>query len=179
MSNQREKDGRFAKGNTISLGNSGGRPLRYETQDDLLEPIKEYFEWADKTPWIKNDVVKSGEMAGTPLQIPTQRPYTLIAMCHHIGLSFSVWDSYTKKPEFSEVTTYVRERIQNQQVEGAMVGVFNPNLTARINGIAENTKNDHTTNGKDIGAVNYEKLSNEALEEIVNATNEQNDSTED
>ena len=133
----RKPDGKFAEGNTISVGNEGGRPLKFETPSELESFCKGYFEWADKNPWIKNDVVKGGEFAGTPLQIPTQRPYTLIALCHYLGIAHATWKLYEERTEFLEVTTWAREKINNQQIEGAMVGAFNANLTARLQGISD------------------------------------------
>jgi len=133
----RTPDGRFAKGNTISIGNNGGRPMKFSTPEELEVFCKGYFEWADNNPWIKNDVVRGGEFAGTQLQIPTQRPYTLIALCHYLGIAYATWKLYEEKSEFLEVTTWAREKINNQQIEGAMVGAFNANLTARIQGISD------------------------------------------
>lgn len=133
----RMPDGKFAEGNKISVGNNGGRPVKFSTPKELETFCKGYFEWADKNPWIKNDVVKGGEFAGTPLQIPTQRPYTLIALCHYLGIAHSTWKEYENKSEFLEVTTWAREKINNQQIEGAMVGAFNANLTARLQGISD------------------------------------------
>lgn len=133
----RKPDGKFAEGNTISVGNEGGRPMKFETPAELESFCKGYFEWADKNPWIKNDVVKGGEFAGTPLQIPTQRPYTLIALCHYLGIAHATWKLYEERTEFVEVTTWAREKINNQQIEGAMVGAFNANLTARLQGISD------------------------------------------
>lgn len=138
----RNLDGTFADGNKLSVGNEGGRPLKFLTSEELETFCKGYFEWADQNPWIKNDVVRGGEMAGTPLQIPTQRPYTLIALCHHLGITVNCWKDYEERTEFLIVTTYVREKISNQQIEGALVGAFNANLTARLQGIAEKQQHE-------------------------------------
>ncbi len=133
----RNSDGTFAVGNTISVGNEGGRPLIFENTEILSKKCEEYFKWADENPWIKNDVVKGGENAGIKLQIPTQRPYTVLGLCQHLGIVRDTWLEYEGRSEFSDVTTYVREKINNQQIEGALVGAFNSNLTARIQGISD------------------------------------------
>lgn len=144
----RTPDGKFKEGNKISVGNNGGRPVKFATPEELKAFCKNYFEWADQNPWIKNDVVKGGEFAGTPLQIPTQRPYTLIALCHSMGIARSTWKEYENKPEFMEVTTWAIEKINNQQVEGAMVGAFNANLTARLQGISDKQEQKITSEVK-------------------------------
>lgn len=138
----RNKDGTFAKGNTISIGNEGGAPLKFPTPQDLENSCNDYFTWADDNPWYKNDVVRGGEMAGTPLQIPTQRPYTLIGLCQHIGITKNCWKYYQERTEFFNLCTRVRDKINNQQVEGALVGAFNASLTARIQGIADKKQHE-------------------------------------
>ncbi|CAA7195434.1 terminase small subunit [Chryseobacterium potabilaquae] len=140
--NGRTPDGKFTKGNKLSVGNEGGRPLKFKRPKELEILCKRYFEWADQTPWIKNDVIRSGDHAGAPLHIPTQRPYTLVALCHHLGISKACWKDYEERTEFFDVTMWAREKIENQQIEGALVGVFNANLTARIQGIAEKKQHE-------------------------------------
>jgi hypothetical protein len=137
----RNEKGQFAEGNTLSIGN-GGRPLIFVTPDLLENACKKYFDWADSNPWIKNDVVRGGEMAGTPLQIPTQRPYTFIALCQHIGISKDCFRDYEKRTDFIDLCTRVRDKIDNQQIEGALVGCFNANLTARIQGLADKKQHE-------------------------------------
>ena len=36
------------KGNKFALGNNGGRPLIYETPEELYKKIMEYFEWVEE-----------------------------------------------------------------------------------------------------------------------------------
>ena len=50
--------------------------------------------------------------------------------------------------DFLGVVRAIEQTIDNQQIEHAMVGVFNSNLVARIQGIKDQT--DVTTNGKEL-----------------------------
>lgn len=134
----RTKDGKFTKGNDIGTG----RKLIFETPKELETACNSYFDWADENPWIKNDVVRGGDMAGTPLQIPTQRPYTLIALCQHIKITKECFKQYAERDGFITLCTRVRDRIDNQQIEGALVGAFNASLTARIQGIADKKQHE-------------------------------------
>jgi len=129
----REKNGQFSKGNTFGVGRN---PI-FAYADELKEACDKYFEWADNNPWIKNDVVRGGDNAGMLLQTPTQRPYTLIAMCHHIGIDVKTWYEYEKLDGFTQICTYMREKIDNQQLEGAMIGAFNASITARRLGLSD------------------------------------------
>ena len=42
--------------------------------------------------------------------------------------------------EFVTITSRIRDEIEANQVSGALLGNFNPNLTARLNGIKEHTE---------------------------------------
>lgn len=157
----RDEKGKFIEGNQLSVGNNGGRTLRFPTPELLKEKCDSYFEWADANPWIKTEQKKTTQKidlmemmmlskeegvdfddlmkgASNPIvELPTQRPYTLIALCHHIGITKECWRDYEDRTEFADLTTRVRERIENQQIEGALVGAFNANLTARLQGISD------------------------------------------
>lgn len=141
QNDNRDKKGLFIKGNTVCTG-SGGRPLSFPTPKDFEIACNSYFKWADETPWIKNDVVRGGDLAGTPLKIPTQRPYTLIALCQHIGITKTCFKDYETKTDYSYLATQIRDKIENQQVEGALVGLFNANLTARLQGLADKKQHE-------------------------------------
>ena len=49
-----------------------------------------------------------------------------------------------KGEEFSDVLNAIENIIRTQQVEGAMVNLYNANLTARINGITDRTQTELT-----------------------------------
>ena len=134
----RTKDGKFAEGNSIGTGRN---PI-FKTPEELEKDCISYFEWADNNPWIKTDVVRGGDNAGMLLEIPTQRPYTLIGLCQHIKITKETFNEYAKKDGFSNLCTRVRDKINNQQIEGALVGSFNPSLTARIQGIADKKQHE-------------------------------------
>jgi len=116
----------------------GGRPNIFKTPEDLENAALAYFTWCNDTPWIKTDVIRSGDRAGELLSIPTQRPYTIIAMCHHIGIDVKTFYNYEKNPEFFHITTHIVNKIRNQKYEGAAVGAFNANIIARDLGLTDN-----------------------------------------
>lgn len=60
----------------------------------------------------------------------------------------NVRDSYL---EFATIVTRIKEEIRNDQIEGAIVGQYNNNIVARLNGLKENS--DVTTNGKEISEI--------------------------
>ena len=73
------------------MSKKNGRPLKYKTPEDLELQCQAYFDYRDKTPWYKNEAVKSGVNAGDIIQVPTLMPYTLISLCDFLGISQKCW----------------------------------------------------------------------------------------
>jgi len=47
--------------------------------------------------------------------------------------------------DYRPIIKQIKAAIQSQQIGGAMVGVYNSNLTARLNGLTEKTENKNET----------------------------------
>ncbi|MCL1933964.1 MAG: DNA-packaging protein [Candidatus Azobacteroides sp.] len=126
------------KGNKYYMNRQkNGRELIFSSPEELLEKCYPYFEWCDKNPWIKKDVIRSGVEVGKLIDIPTQRPYTIEGLCVHIGINRRSFDEYNAREDFFPVTTHVREIIEANQLEGAVVGAYNHNIIARKLGLTE------------------------------------------
>lgn len=61
-------------------------------------------------------------------------------------------NSYT---EYATIITRIKDEIRGDQIEGGLLGEYNPNLTARINGIREQTE---TTSNHNINLMNIDPL---------------------
>ena len=145
-----------------------GRPLAIETPDEMWELFKGYVEWTKSNPIKVQDYV--GKDA-TMVYREKERPLTLIgfsAWLYEQGILKSIKHYFTNSngdyDEFLAVTTRIREVVESDQVSGGLVGIYNSNLTARLNGLADKTESkvDATVN-----QVDYSKLSEEALNEIA------------
>lgn len=121
---------------------SAGRPLKFATSEEIKKEADKYFKWADDNPWIKFEPIRSGDRVGELIDIPTQRPYTIIAMCHYMDINKDTWYEYEKRSEFTDITTRIHDKIRNQKYEGAVVGAFNANIIARDLGLTD--MHDHT-----------------------------------
>lgn len=134
---------------TNETKNPVGRPPKYKTPEELQAKAEEYFRHCDTHPievWQRkaagaNQSAKNGSGVksdeGT-MYIP--RPYTIDGLALWCGIaSWKEYRAYHADDEFSALITALEARVRDQQVSGAMVGMYNPNLTARLNGIAENT----------------------------------------
>jgi hypothetical protein len=53
--------------------------------------------------------------------------------------------------EYRTICLCIKKEIRNDQIEGGMVGQYNPSITQRLNGLTEKT--DVTTNGRDLNEI--------------------------
>lgn len=125
------------KNNFYKMRKKDGRELIFSSPDDLLDKAYDYFNWCNENPWIKKDFVKGGDMAGTIVDIPTSRPYTIEGLCVHIGICVQTFHNYEDRKDFFDVVTHIREVIRQNQIEGACVGAYNSNIVSRILGLSD------------------------------------------
>ena len=122
-----------------------GRPRAY-TPEALEAKFEEYVEWAKEHPLYINKV-----SAGEFIPVPTERPLTLVGFCVFADIVENTFREYERPEEFLSVTTRARTAFAKSQIEGALIGAYNPNIVARLQGLAD--RQDVTTNGKEIAQV--------------------------
>ena len=125
-----------------------GRDKIFASPDALWEAACDYFEWCDANPWSVQKTKKKGKSKEIETT-PTQRPYTNAGLCVYLGVNTDYLNEITDK-DYSGIITRIKQIIETNQVEGAMVGAYNANIVARINGLTEKT--DLTSNGEKLAA---------------------------
>ncbi len=138
-----------AKGNNYwEFRNKHGRDFKY-TPDALWEEAVKYFDWISQKVWNKKEAIKSGDMAGSTMDVPTSTPMSIESFCLFADLDRTTLLNYesNKEPykDFFTVTTRIKDIIASQQFEGATIGVYNANIIARKLGLAEKTETKDTT----------------------------------
>lgn len=118
----------------------------------LLAEAHAYFDWCDRHPWNKVELVKyQGD--SVEAEVPLGRPYTVDGLMSYLGVSGGYFraakrhlrekiEKQKETPadlEILDAIEMIEQTIRTQQIEGAAVGVFSANLVARINGLADNT----------------------------------------
>lgn len=118
----------------------------------LWEEALLYFDWCERNPLYKTELVKYQGSADM-VEVPLLHPFSMREFTCYLGVSGSYFRSakgnLREKIEKKTATAIEAEllatieRIEhcvfNQQVNGALVGLFNANLVARLNGISDNT----------------------------------------
>lgn len=123
------------------LRSKHGRDKLFETSEMLWTAACEYFDWVDKHPWKKNEMIKGGDSAGLVVGLNTERPYTLSGLCLYLGCSREWLKNFEQNNKDSEdfmpIITCVRDVIYTQKFEGAAVGAFNPMIISRDLGLVD------------------------------------------
>lgn len=115
-----------------------------ETPQRLWELFLEYREDLRANPRIKIEYVgKEGTREETPLQRPLTIEGFKVYCYENVGDIQAYWNNRDKAySEYSPIITRIRETIRQEQLEGGLLGEYNANLTARINGLTD--KQQHT-----------------------------------
>lgn len=126
-----------------------GREAKFKPEE-LLEAAYNYFDWCKETPMYKREVLKGGAKAGTVIKVEIDRPYTIVGLCNHVGISEKTFRNYDEQQDYLPITTHIREVIVQNQLEGALVEAYSPNIVARVLSLTDkqehNVKTDLTIN---------------------------------
>jgi alpha-acetolactate decarboxylase len=122
-----------------------GKHKYIETPEKLKEYFKEYVKLTKSNPFRVQDYVgKDGNM----VYRERERPLTFEGFCCYLrenDIINEVTDYFVNKNEkYSEYSTIchaIKEAIRRDQIEGGMVGIYNPSITQRLNGLVEKTEN--------------------------------------
>lgn len=118
----------------------------YVTPEELEAYFERYKEWVANNPILVQDYVGKD---GTEVDRKKNRPLTFdgfeiwlrknskIKCCQHI--LDNVKSAYN---DFIYVARYIKASVKEDQIEGGMAGIYNPNITARLNGLTEKIQED-------------------------------------
>lgn len=127
-----------------------GHPRNVETPEKMWELFLEYQKQTKENPRYKVQFVgRDGDMVREPLE----RPLTYEGFKNYCYDIVGVVEQYFKNQddfytEYIQVCTHVREAIRQDQIEGGMVGQYNPSITQRLNGLVDKTDNKNETSGE-------------------------------
>jgi len=105
-------------------------------QDDLKEQSKE---------WMKVQYVgKDGERKSDALKLP----FTMEGFSVFCYKNFGNVKQYFKNQDglyddFIPICSHIREEIRSNQITGGLLGVYNPSITQRLNGLSDKKEIEH------------------------------------
>lgn len=124
-----------------------GRPAKFPTAEDLWREALAYFDWCDDNPIMTNNKRKKSRSETSESQSmeqePVSRPYTLDGLCLWCNI-LTPWATFKRDcgrradaEDFAIVINACEQCVRDQQVTGAMIGLYSERLTARLNGITD------------------------------------------
>lgn len=123
-----------------------------ETPEIMWQHFLDYKEHVKKNPIIVKDWV--GKDA-TDVYREKEKPLTFIGFQNYLDdqdIITDVTDYFENKEDrysdFIRICSRIKRNIQDDQIAGGMVGIYNPSITQRLNGLTDNV--DLTTKGKEI-----------------------------
>lgn len=115
---------------------SNGQIVIDTTAEELWENACSYFRFCDDNPIKTKGVVTGGKDVGKHYNIEKKRPYTIKGLCLQCGISQEylkdMTSTKTKTSEYGIVVDRILNIIHTQNLEHAMTGEFNPQLTAKV-----------------------------------------------
>jgi hypothetical protein len=109
--------------------------------DDFRVTFTEYKEHLKKNPFLVLDFVGKD---GKPVYREKERPLTVEGfenfVCEKYGI-VTIQQYLENRDQrydaYVSIVAWVRKQIRQDQIEGGMAGVYQQNLTARLNGLSE------------------------------------------
>jgi len=120
-----------------------GRPRNVETPEEMYNLFKEYKTYVKDNPRYKYTLnQRTGDMVAEPLEVPLSLEGFEVYIYQKKGFFI---EQYFKNinnayEQFLPITTYIKREIRTDQINGGLVGQYNANLTARLNGLTEKTE---------------------------------------
>ncbi len=109
----------------------GGRPLKFQSVEELEEKINKYFKECDETI-VRTVYNKDGDVIEE-----VTRPYTVTGLALALGTSRETLLEYEERPEFVDAIKAAKLKCQNNAVERALIGKANATFSIF------NLKNNH------------------------------------
>lgn len=133
------------------------------TPDELGIKFDEYVEWAKNNPRQAYKVTKDG-----PMLVDIGRPLTLVSFCAYAGISKATFTNYERLDEFRPQCARVRETIESDQIEGAILGQYAQNIVARVLQLADKSELVSKTERERVSEMSDEELQAEIDKELNN-----------
>lgn len=128
--------------------NPVGRPKKIKTPEIFWQLFLDYKKHTKKKSNLRTKVDyvgKFGEEKNTPLETPLtiegfENYVADQGVINDLGDYFA--NSSRRYDEFATICTRVKRVIRQDQIEGGMVGQYNPSITQRINGLTDKIQID-------------------------------------
>lgn len=139
------------------------------TPDRMYELFRQYKEAAKKRPkkvhdFVGKDAIEVYKEREVPLTYEGFQNYVedldIITTLDHYFMNYE-----KRYEDFVGVCARIKREIRQDQIEGGMVGIYNPSITQRLNNLVEKT--DVTSQGEKVESIGLAKLSDDDLAKLA------------
>ena len=107
-----------------------GPPVKH-TPESLAKAAADYFEWAKSDVILVNEPIKSGELAGTCMQVERVAPMTIQKFCLFAGIDRRTFLNYCAGENelyanLFPISRAIKEAIESNQLDGACMWPCSP-----------------------------------------------------
>lgn len=127
-----------------------------ETPEKLYELFEAYK--ANRKPREIQKATATGVKSEWHTPPLTMEGFEIYCFQNHSDVHHYFDNTDNRYSEYRTICSNIKKEIRNDQIEGGMVGQYNPSITQRLNGLTEKT--DVTTNGKDLNEVKVTIVTN-------------------
>ena len=120
-----------------------GRFKLIETPERLLEMFNEYKEFTKANPRYRHQLCqRTAEMIKEPLEVPLTMEGFEIYCFEKQGVTISNYfnNQNGSYDDFYTICTHIKKLIRNDQIQGGLVGQYNPSITQRLNGLVDKSQ---------------------------------------
>lgn len=128
------------------------KPKLIETPEKLYSYFEEYKEYIKTNPRTIDKALQSGKIAKETLRVPlTMDGFEIFGFQKGVTIEHYFRNTNDSYNEYCGICSIIKKEIRADQIEGGMVGQYNPSITQRLNNLTEKT--DITTDGKGINEI--------------------------
>jgi hypothetical protein len=117
----------------------------FKTPDELYAAFEAYKKDLDEKAkdWLKVQYVgKDGERVTDKYKLP----YTFEGFKVYCYNEYGKIEQYFVNKDglyddFGSICSHIKEEIRNNQILGGLIGIYNPSITQRLNGLTDKTEN--------------------------------------
>jgi len=116
-----------------------------KTPEELYKMFEEFKTFTKSNPRYKHQLCqRTGEMVKEPLEVPLTMEGFKVYCYNNFKVTI---DHYLKNSEgayeeYRLICTHIKEEIRQDQIQGGMVGQYNPSITQRLNGLVDKTQTE-------------------------------------
>jgi len=114
-----------------------GRPRNVGSPDEMWDLFERYKQDTKSSPRFRAELTRDGLQ-----QVPLEVPLTMVGFYNYARRRVGEVRQYflnesSEYKEFLTICRAIREEIEQDQIEGGMVNIYNPSITQRLNGLTD------------------------------------------